>query len=178
MRRTSLLAGALSVAMLQFGCTSMMPRDAPTKQNHACPRNATCQVRVYPSVGPNQECKVWPEFEDLIVAPGQTPKMRWQIKPGPHDRYDYEFVIGPPVNGVKIIGNTAEDFDSPGYDTNWHGGRDKKTFKWENRHLRPRPGMPPIAFPYELFIQRRLHGAPSTDPWLPCPMVDPTIINK
>lgn len=182
MRTRRRLAAALAVVLLPLGCAkveqSMDLTRFPEKiASFTCEHgNGNCKIKVYVGIGEAGRCEIKPQYEEVRIKPGQTPKMTWIIDPvdPPHPNpYEYQFVLttSPPLNGIKITGNTPADFDAPGYDK-VGGVTDKKTFKWENRHGRSLPTQP---FEYAIFVERSPRGQ---DTWSPCKMLDPRMVNE
>lgn len=170
------LMAALGGLLLPMGCARIEQGMALTKfppkiASFTCEHNGNCKILVYAGIGEQGRCEIKPQFDEVRINPGQTPKMTWIIDPVDHPHpspYDYRFVLttSPPLNGIKIKNNTPEDFDGPGYDG------DKTKFKWENKHRRSLPQQP---FDYEIFVERSPRGQ---DNWSPCKMLDPRMVNE
>lgn len=129
-----------------------------------CGTSADCRVPVYASVGAGQSCIVAVPFDEVVVTRGQRPKVIWQIDAlDPGDGFDYQF---DPVNGVVIVGNTAQD-----YTDGQPQGPEK--FRWTSVNGRV------SELKYSVSLQRRARagGGSGAGPWLPCPVLDPKIIN-
>lgn len=176
-----LRSGVFLAVLLQLGCAHLRAGDVvkfPDKQDTLlCTTNGNCSVRVFARIGPNQACEVMPEFETVRVSPGKTPNMRWDIESidtGHRYKYRFEFrpTEQPPVYGIQIRNNTAQDFDTPSFGRDAQGREDKAKFTWMNKHMRALPLLP---FDYDIKVERSLRDQ---DNWSRCTPLDPRIVNE
>lgn len=165
MKKNLLIMSALTVAMLQLGCTTPRGPVAPAAvaklDRPACKNNNDCSFPVYVSVADDGSCRVQLPFETVTITKGKNPNIDWNLElmdTGDPNRYRFD-----PVSGVIIVGNDPTlDFD--------HGGpQGDKKFRWKSVNKRAK------TFDYTVAVQRR--PDPQT-PWANCTTLDPRIVNQ
>lgn len=169
MNRSMLLAVTTLAAGLQFGCAHPMGGPgvhAQSKPDMApCTSNLDCRVPVYVSVGAAQECSVQVLFEKVTVAKTWKPRVVWRIEKADPTGDNFEYRFDKDYGVVIKNYDPLTDFDDKGYD----GGNERR-FKWRSLNGRSYR----MEFDYEIRVERR---ASEADPWTPCTVYDPKIVN-